>query len=105
MRGSMMIAALVCLSLLTGCSRGELVETSQQTFEVTHVKPPKRFYVTLRNVDTGQVFEDVYVAKRCSRWEEVPVGSHLTLTVGTYRTSASETFQHIESPDTICPWS
>lgn len=103
MRGLTMTAALVCLGLLAGCNRGELVETTQQTFEVTHVNPPKHFHVTLRNVDTGQVFEDIYVSKRCSRWEEVPVGTTLTLSVGTYRTSASDTFQRIESPYTICP--
>lgn len=100
MRGWMTIAMLVGL---TGCTHGELVETTQQTFEVTHVNPPKHFYVTLRNVDSGQVFEDVYVSKRCSRWEEVPVGTALTLEVGTYRTSASDTFQRIQSPSTICP--
>lgn len=103
MRGLMMTAALVCVGLLAGCTRGELVETTQQTFEVTRVDPPKRFRVTLRNVDSGQVFEDIYVSKRCSRWKEVPVGTHLTLEVGTYRTSASETFQRIESPYSICP--
>ena len=103
MRGWMTIAMLAGLVALTGCSHGEVVETTQQTFEVTHVDPPKRFRVTLRNVDTGQVFEDVYVSKHCSRWREVPVGTELTLSVSTYRTSASETFQRIDTPYTICP--
>ena len=103
MRGWMTIAMLAGLVTLTGCTRGELVETTSQTFEVTHVDPPKRFRVTLRNVDTGQVFEDVYVSKRCSRWKEVPVGTEFSLVVGTYRTSDAHTFQRIESPSTICP--
>lgn len=103
MRGWITIALLATLVLLTGCNHGELVETTTQTFEVTHVDPPKHFRVTLKNVDSGQVFEDVYVSKRCSRWKEVPVGTELRLVVGTYRTGEAQTFQRIESPYSICP--
>ncbi len=96
---------LLCvpLTFLAGCEAEQLVERRTQAFEVTVVKPPKHFYVTLKNVDTGQVFSDVYVSKRCSRWKEVPVGAHLNLSVATYRSESGVTRMVLENRSNICP--
>lgn len=48
-------------------------------FVVTHAKPPKRFYVSLRDVDTGAVYNRLYVSKRCHKWRKLRVGAVIRL--------------------------
>lgn len=65
---------------LVGCEAPVSIETTQTEFYITDVKKPKRMYVTLVEKATGRHYRE-YVSKRCSRWEEVKVGSSVTLTM------------------------
>lgn len=69
---------------LAACGPAPQVNTETRTFEVTDIDPPKRFYVDLKDVETGQTFSRVYVRKRCSGWRKVAIGSQWNLPVTTY---------------------
>ena len=69
---------------LTACGPAPTSHSETRTFEVTDINPPKRFYVDLKDVETGQTFQSVYVSKRCSTWRRVTIGSTWTLPVTTY---------------------
>lgn len=80
------LAIVVPLALavsLSGCDQRDdryrtAISVETRWYEIIDYNPPKRFYVTLKDVDTGEIFYDVYVSKRCyglpqnlvgTRWE------------------------------------
>lgn len=96
------ISLMCAVLMLTACTSYTEVERTAQTFEVTKVKPPKRLYVTLKDLKTNEVTR-VYVSKRCARWREIKVGSTITLTKVTLRNDKGETSTRLEGKSTICP--
>jgi len=70
----------------------EPVQTVEKTYEITALKPPKRFEVTVRDVETGQVHKSLSVSKRCGSWEKLRVGSIWTFKETVYRRSDGSTF-------------
>ncbi len=95
--------ALLCVVLLIGaCTSYTEVERTAQTFEITKVKPPKRLYVTLKDISTNEVTR-VYVSKRCSQWRKIKVGSTVTLTKVTLRNDKGEMSTRLEGKSVICP--
>ena len=94
---------LVLLVLLSGCSMPEKVSSEARSFTVQDINPPKRMYVKLKDTENGQVYSNVYVAKRCSRWKELKVGSEVKLIVSTYRRANGEHFTRIENARSLCP--
>lgn len=95
------IVLMVVVSL-SACTSYTEAERTAQTFEITKVKPPKRLYVTLKNLSTNEVTR-VYVAKRCSRWREIKVGSTVTLTKVTLRNEQGEVSTRLEGKSILCP--
>ena len=49
--------------------------------------PPKRFYVTLKDVETGQVYESQYVSKHCNAHHKLVKGDQYNLQVRYFRLS------------------
>lgn len=93
---------LVLVVALSGCTSYTEVERTAQTFEVTKVKPPKRLYVTLKDLKTNEVTR-VYVAKRCSQWRKIKVGSTVSLTKVTLRNEHGEISTRLEGKSSLCP--
>lgn len=96
------IVMLCVVLLISACTSYTEVERTAQTFEITKVKPPKRLYVTLKDLSNNEVTR-VYVSKRCSRWREIKVGSTVTLTKVTLRNDKGEISTRVEGKSSICP--
>lgn len=96
------IAMLCAVVLLSACTSYTEVERTAQEYEITKIKPPKRLYVTLKDLKTNEVTR-VYVSKRCSRWREIKVGSTVTLTKVTLRNDQGEMSTRVEGKSAICP--
>lgn len=60
--------------LLTGCG-DKVVQNvySYEEFELIGIDPPKRMKVDLKNVQTGEIFRDVRVAKWCGKYKSKAV--------------------------------
>jgi hypothetical protein len=81
---------LLGLLLVASCKEPEprrYTKSVQDEYEVTEVNPPKHFYVTLKNLRTGEVYKHEYVSKHCNTWRETAyVGKRVLL----YRVSWME---------------
>lgn len=73
------VLVLALAAVVSGCDFGKEVHREDREFEVTHINPPKRMYVDLRDVRTGARYKDVSVSKRCSGWESLRIGSKWVL--------------------------
>ena len=96
------IAMLCVVLMISACTSYTEVERTTQTFEITEVKPPKRLYVTVKDISTNEVTR-VYVSKRCARWREIKVGATVTLTKVTVRNDKGEISTRLEGKSSICP--
>lgn len=96
---AVIVAAMFSLS---GCQPGEIVDRSIKVYEVVGIKPPKRFRVDLRDVETGQIYKSEYVSKRCSSWRKLEMGSQWKLTQVTYKDSDGVLSYSIADVHSIC---
>lgn len=97
------IAALMAATIfLSGCQPREVVDRSVKVYEVVGIKPPKRFKVDLRDVETGKVYKDEYVSKRCASWKKLEMGSKWKLTQVTYKNSDGVLSYSIVDVHSIC---
>jgi len=96
---------LLCMGagVFSGCSGETAVKTEERTFEITYIKPPQRFLVSLRDVETNKTRELVHVAQWCGRWKEVKLGDRVTLRQVTYRSKNGQVRQVLENTYSICP--
>lgn len=73
---------------LTGCDLAALktnvVDRKAKQYVLVGINPPKRFYVTLRDIETGRIIKDLYVSKRCSSWKKARIGEVITFNEVTY---------------------
>ena len=67
-------------------------ETVTEEFEIVKIHPPKHFHLDLKSVETGEVFERVYVSKHMNEYRKLKIGSKFTMT----RT------RRIQKPDPWC---
>lgn len=68
---------------LTGCTVDKVVSTTSTTRDYTLVAkdPPKHFYVDLKDNQTGEVLNRVYVSKHCNSHNNTAIiGKTYTLT-------------------------
>lgn len=86
---------------LSGCIDSEPDYTKVVDYQITYVKKPKRMYVTLKDVTTGEEFER-YVSKRCVNWRHVVVGSFVPLETDFYKNDET-TKRVIKGVYSICP--
>jgi len=55
--------------------------TELRRFILVSYNPPKHFYVTLKDVETGHVFERVYVSKHCNSHRDNKLGDAYNITI------------------------
>lgn len=80
------VLVLMLAASLSGCGLGGTeVHREDREFVVTNINPPKRMYISLKDVRTGAHYNDISVAKRCSGWESLKVGSKWFLPEVTYQ--------------------
>lgn len=72
---------------LTGCIGEDYVVVKKRIkqYEVVGIDPPKRFFVDLRDIETGHVYKHERVSKRCSNWRKLRLGSTWTFTERTHK--------------------
>ncbi len=94
---------LLIMIPLAACDARTKVSSVDEQFTITKVKPPKRLYVDVADSE-GRSYH-VYVAKRCSNWRSIVVGSKVTLQRNTYRyeSGKTETAVSVRSPSDVCP--
>lgn len=103
MKLKFMFAAIVAAMFsLSGCQPGEIVDRSVKVYEVVGIKPPKRFRVDLRDVETGQIYKSEYVSKRCSSWRKLEMGSKWKFTQITYKNKDGVLSYAIADVYTLC---
>jgi len=93
------VFALFFTFLLVGCGDRE-VSRVEKTYEVVDIKPPKRFYVSLRDTQTGQVYKDLYVSKRCSHWQKLKINSQWKFPEVTYQ--GRKTYSRVQGYGELC---
>jgi len=103
MRIKPIFAALAAVTmLLTGCQPGKVVDRSLKVYEVVGIKPPKRFKVDLRDVETGKIYKGQYVSKRCSSWKKLEIGSKWKFTQITYKDQDGVLSYSISDVHSLC---
>jgi hypothetical protein len=75
-----LITTLFGLTLMACSKQPDLPESKvisirQERYEIVHVDQPKHFWVNLKHIETGVVFERTARRKHCNRWREFPVGT------------------------------
>lgn len=63
---------------------GQLTGYETRKVEVTYIDPPKRFSVNVRDVESGQMFNNVAYSKRCYSYDRYKVGAVLTVPFAVY---------------------
>ena len=81
---SILIFAVTSIFYLVNGKR-VILETHLQKYEVIGINPPKHFSLDLKNVNTGEVFEDVFISKRCQYWENLKMNSIVSFEEETYK--------------------
>lgn len=94
------VAVLIFLSLL-GCEFPKEIKRVEKTYEVTEIKRPKRFKVSLKDIETGVVYEMVSVSKRCGSWQKLKVGSQWKFDEITYQ-RGTEVYTKLGKVNELC---
>lgn len=66
------------------------LESVTEEVEIVKVDPPYYVYLTLKSVETGEVFPRVYVSMRYKDWQKIKVGSRFTITRTRYARRPNE---------------
>lgn len=73
------LAALTLTACAPARDEGELVKTEFLEYEIIEMNRPKHFSVTLRNVKTGDVFNDIGRSKHCNWHNNWKIGDKITV--------------------------
>lgn len=87
---------------LVGCVEKVSEVTEQREFEITNIDPPKHVYVDLYDKERDRLYSRAYVAKRCSRWQEIQSGSKMYLTITTSKYADGSESARIDAKP-VCP--
>jgi hypothetical protein len=78
----MKLLTITLIALTTmACSKqpttpeSKVISIQQERYEIVHVDQPKHFWVNLKHIETGYVFQRTASSKHCNRWREFPVGT------------------------------
>ncbi len=57
-----------------GCVNKHEIVTNRKNekYIIWNIDPPKRFKVSIQNIQTGVVYQNVITSKRCSSWKNGP---------------------------------
>lgn len=77
---------LLCLLtlLVMACANEENYDKKIVHMRILSVDPPKRVYVDLANVETGEIWNHIRVSKRCHNWRLIPIGGVIDMTEYSY---------------------
>lgn len=70
--------------------------TEVRRFILVTYNPPKHFYVTLKDVETGTVYESQYVSKHCNAHHNLVKGEQYNLQVRYFRLSDNPEKRYLE---------
>lgn len=89
------LSVAFCTALLTGCGgiieRPVHVKTEIRTYEILDVDPPKHVYVDLKDIETGQRHNRVFVSKHFNNWrEKLIIGRKVQVRRSTYKDSKGQ---------------
>lgn len=105
MRALVSTVLLTCLVFMTGCEpKEEPIASATGTYEVTNVFPRVSLRVALKNTETGEVFDEVYVQRyrgSCSLGKNL-MGEKRALTVTTYRQASGLHLLRIDNSRPFC---
>lgn len=78
---------------LVGCDSAldrKVVSEKWKKYQIIGINPPKHFYITIRDVETGQVFKDLYISKHCNSWRKGRIWEINTFKETIYEDSAGK---------------
>lgn len=73
--------------------------TELRRYILVKMNPPKHFYVTLKDEQTGQVFERLYVSKHCNNFRNNQEGESYNLQVTSFSMSNQPEVRHTSFHD------
>jgi hypothetical protein len=76
-----------------------------ERFFLAAKNPPKHYYVTLKHVQSGNVYEHLYVSKHCNNHNDLPLGSQVNVQVREYwraKTPESKNWEFLNMSSTFC---
>lgn len=73
------ISVIFVAFMLSGCDflKYEVTSNKIKEYEVLLIKPPKNFYLDLKDIETGVIHKNVYISKYCNGWDNIRVGDKL----------------------------
>lgn len=71
-----------------------LVGTEIRRFILVSANPPKHFYVTLKDLQTGDTYERLYVSKHCNNYRPDQIGLEYNVQVQDFRDPKSGAITH-----------
>lgn len=105
--GAVLMAATV---LLSGCSDPkQVVNQTLKEYEIVEVKgpipfirAPRPFRVSIRDVESGHVYESQNVARHCHAWKRLEIGSKWKFTEVTYKDSHGNVSYEVDGVRGLC---
>lgn len=95
--------AVALMSAVTYRTKFVEIDRSHRDYEIINIDPPKRFYIDIKDVETGETFTGLYVSKRCYSWELAKTHRHWKFYRVTYRNEKTHEVRYdIEGTETLC---
>lgn len=96
------ISLILMSIILSGCfERPVETERHRKVYEIIEIKRPKHFRVTLRDVETGRIFENKNISKHCNHWQKLKLNSRWYFDEVTYKRGDSY-YMEIEGVKQLC---
>lgn len=84
------LGATVLITLVNAWVMSEQISFKKKEYVIVAKKPPMWFSVTVRDVETGMIHENLTVSKFCTNHENIMVGSKHQLEEKIYRSSSGK---------------
>lgn len=102
--GLAIAAGILYIGNPAGLERRQVFSDTVKTYKLVSLKQPKHFRVTLQDIQTGKIYENVNVSKHCNRWREVKIGGLWDIHEVVYVYPKAKIYQtRLEGVRTICP--
>lgn len=107
MRALLLTVFLASMPFMAGCdprAKEEALSSVTGTYEVTNVFPRVHLRVALKNLDTGETLDEVYVQQYrggCTLGKDL-LGSKHALTITTYRQASGLRIHRIDNSRPFC---
>lgn len=111
MKSKLIMAVLMAATVfLSGCSDPkQVVKQTLKEYEIVEVKrpiafvkAPRAFKVSIRDIETGQVYKSQTVSRHCSVWKRLDIGSKWKFTELTYKDSEGVVSYEVDGVRGLC---